>query len=875
MASVYATWNMLIGTMGNMASEIVANFPSASQWREAMIDFYNANNPKVKPLQGSGYTSNVYIDDSDVLSVGNDVNVISQYGSKISELFGVLSQSTQSVATGELTGGNITGVTPLNTEVDELGNVVTSTLANSLIGSTKLSQLLIGTAYSLGLAVNGDELYNNLKEEYKNFMLDDLVKSGVLTDDELNNIDPDKVKFNTLLKGETDISGNSTVVEYVNKEAIEKTAEFLYNKGAFNKAETREYLELPEDGTTITQGFVVSESTFQVLGNVAMLNINTDKTWHNDIKSRIAEIMTALYNKISEYITWDNSKVHNIRMYSNFAFENITTFDISVYEYESDAITKNSYYWNDSGFDSLYNLLIYSTIEKNTSIDFNTKLYSLHSYIKSSNVDDIINNINSSTIRIANTNLLNLYQGSGFYITTKSEPNVDKRGSSYTVISDAKVTTIGGSASKVNGIEFTDHTLTINDISTIADIINQLAEKDKIETKTAILNPAGDIAISKSDYLALPLYLDDTLWQYPSESLPVTGVTSTDATYITKIIDDANDLIDSLSKYKVGYKDPEPPTENYSSVVPPTSILGVNGSGLWSVYNPTLSQINSFGAWLWSSNIFDQIKQYFSDPMQGVIGLHKIYCKPTTGGSSTIVAGYLDSGVSSNVVTNQYNRIECGSVRCAEYFGSALDYTPYTDVSLYLPFIGIVTLNTDIIMGSVITVYYDVDVLTGACLATVSVTDSTNTNIAIYQFNGVCSVQIPLTSGNYGSVLASLVTTGATIGATVASGGALAPVALGGAVSALNAGTNVKQEGTIGSNIGAMAYKKPYLIITRKIPVMPTNYNQLSGYPSNQRVTIGNVKGFTRFKDIYISSSKATNEEKERIEELLKTGVYI
>ena len=123
-----------------------------------------------------------------------------------------------------------------------------------------------------------------------------------------------------------------------------------------------------------------------------------------------------------------------------------------------------------------------------------------------------------------------------------------------------------------------------------------------------------------------------------------------------------------------------------------------SASSLYAIYNPTLAEINSFGAWLWSDNFIDQIKKLFNDPMQAIIGLHKIYARPITGGAQNIKVGYLDSGVSSAIVANQYTTIDCGTVKLAEQFHNVFDYAPFTEVNLYLPFIGIVRLDVSDVM---------------------------------------------------------------------------------------------------------------------------------------------------------------------------------
>lgn len=317
----------------------------------------------------------------------------------------------------------------------------------------------------------------------------------------------------------------------------------------------------------------------------------------------------------------------------------------------------------------------------------------------------------------------------------------------------------------------------------------------------------------------------------------------------------------------------DPPTPSDTGDTPPSVPPVTSGSnnGLWKVYNPSEGQLQAFGAWLWSSDIVDQIVKMISNPMNAIIGLHALYATPATGGAQSIKAGYLDSGVSAPVVTNQYTSINCGSVVVPEVYKNALDYD-YTNVSVYLPFIGIVPLNTREVMGSKISIRYRVDVLTGTCLATISVSRQSS-NAALYTFSGNCAVQIPLTSGNYGTLLTGLLSAVGGVAASVATGGAALPAVAGVGSAIVNARTNVSRTGNLGSNAGALGARIPYLIITRPIAYDAANYSDYYGYPANKTVTLASVSGFTRCKSVHVEGLPATEEEKTMIETALKNGV--
>ena len=309
---------------------------------------------------------------------------------------------------------------------------------------------------------------------------------------------------------------------------------------------------------------------------------------------------------------------------------------------------------------------------------------------------------------------------------------------------------------------------------------------------------------------------------------------------------------------------PNPPDTGGGSsptVVPPVG----KASSLWSIYNPTLEQVNQFGSWLWSSNFVEQLKKLFSDPMQAIIGLHKVYSPVQTSGLGTIKCGYLDSAVPSKLVSEQYTTVDCGSVDLQEYFGNVFDYPPYTEVSIYLPFIGIRQLDPSDVMRSTISAKYHIDVLTGACLVEVNVQRDAAGG-TLYTFSGDASVRYPVSSGSYMGIVSGLIGV-----STSAVSGNLLP-ALGG-VTRLH--TNVDRSGSFTGNAGAMGSKVPYLIISRPQTAMADNFETLSGYPSNTYTLLSACKGFTQVKYCHVENLSATETEKQEIERLLKEGVIL
>lgn len=320
------------------------------------------------------------------------------------------------------------------------------------------------------------------------------------------------------------------------------------------------------------------------------------------------------------------------------------------------------------------------------------------------------------------------------------------------------------------------------------------------------------------------------------------------------------------------------PTPGPSPIIPvPVLPSTVSSSKLFTVYNPTSTQLDSLGGYLWDDNLIEILKKIWQNPLDGIIGLSQVYCTPTTGSTHNIILGYLDSGVSSKVVTDQFKTIDCGSVSIPELNQNATDYNPYTSIHLYLPFIGITELDVTDFMNGSINVKYHIDVYTGSCLAEVKVTrspDVPNGGI-VYTFSGNCSQQLPLTSGEQKGMLSALMSA-VGIGLGVASGGALGAVAVAGGVGNMLSREmlHVSHSGNLSANSGIMGQKKPYIIINRQRPYNANGYNRIYGFPINKTVFLGNCTGYVKVKKCRLTSA-ATDEEKTEIETLLQNGVIM
>ena len=360
----------------------------------------------------------------------------------------------------------------------------------------------------------------------------------------------------------------------------------------------------------------------------------------------------------------------------------------------------------------------------------------------------------------------------------------------------------------------------------------------------------------------------------PSETGQSQSDTQTDTTTATQTL--LQTLVETLTKTFTPTGTPtdttNPPDTGDGDTPTITTPTG-QASALWSVYNPSQAQLNSFGAWLWSSSFIDQVLKLFNNPMQSIIGVHKIFATPATSGTGNITVGYLDSGVSANLVSNQYTDIDCGTVNVKEQFGNVFDYTD-THIRLYLPFIGIVDLDTADVMRGSVKVVYHVDVITGACLADVLITRD-NSGGVLYQFAGDAAVRYPISSGSYIGVVSGIASAIGGVASAVMTGGATLPLAAGAIAGGIgSAKTNVQHSGNFSGNAGAMGAKKPYIIIERPQTMIATGFSEYQGAGANVRRTVGQMSGYFKFSDVHTESiSKAAESEIEAIRAALESGV--
>ena len=218
-------------------------------------------------------------------------------------------------------------------------------------------------------------------------------------------------------------------------------------------------------------------------------------------------------------------------------------------------------------------------------------------------------------------------------------------------------------------------------------------------------------------------------------------------------------------------------------------------------------------------------------------------------------------------------------------YHSYLDHAPYTTGSLYLPYVGVVPLDLDVIAADqqfIVDMY--LDICTGDMVYRLS--KITGDYIATYQGN--CATQIPVSGTSLNNPMGALASGISAIGgvaqsiAGIASGNAglvgsgvasLAGSAMGMAQSlSLHTQVNGCISSAIGSKVGSVG---KVMIYKRR----PTEYNvnsafkYISGLPYFKAATISSLSGYIKCSGASVDIS-GFEQEKDAVNDFLNSGFY-
>lgn len=262
------------------------------------------------------------------------------------------------------------------------------------------------------------------------------------------------------------------------------------------------------------------------------------------------------------------------------------------------------------------------------------------------------------------------------------------------------------------------------------------------------------------------------------------------------------------------------------SVVQPPSEERVDFFTIYEPTNANMTKINDAIFINAADGTTINVQQYFSS-------YKKFYCKIPVAGYKPLKGGRYDFGEQAPYVKEHTIVVDCGSVEIPEQYQSLLDYSPFSRLTIYLPFVGFQELDDKLVVGHTLKVQYTVDVLSGRCLAQLYV-DSTDLKSCFAEYGGTIAADEIFGTDNgynyYGAY--ELMTT---------------------------------------LQLGELSC---YVLIHTKMPLEGDIVNY-KGLPTNEIVKVGDVTGFVKYSSIHVDGMTATDSEKSEIESLLMSGIFV
>lgn len=301
-------------------------------------------------------------------------------------------------------------------------------------------------------------------------------------------------------------------------------------------------------------------------------------------------------------------------------------------------------------------------------------------------------------------------------------------------------------------------------------------------------------------------------------------------------------------------------------------------AGFVTIYTPSTSQLVSLAKYMWTTDFVDVIKKLFGDPMDAILGLSIVPVSVPASTTKEVSVGFVGTGVTMPVASDQYIGFDCGTLNVKEYWGSALDYAPYTKANIFLPYIGFRQLSVDDIMGKAVHLKYRIDILSGACTAQIKCGGS-----VLYQFSGSCAASLPVSGRDFSDIVRNAISIAGSTGAMIASGGMSAPISAGVVTAGLTTTANnvmgmkphLQHSGAVSGTGGLLGLQIPFMILERPRQSLPKRYNTHLGYPSNITSKLSALSGYTRVEEIHLENMTCTDKELKEIYQKLREGVII
>ena len=265
------------------------------------------------------------------------------------------------------------------------------------------------------------------------------------------------------------------------------------------------------------------------------------------------------------------------------------------------------------------------------------------------------------------------------------------------------------------------------------------------------------------------------------------------------------------------------------------------------------------------------------DAGQFVIGLYQLPLDiPSicTTSQEKIVLGKLETNAVGKKLLTVNRKIHLGEYFISDNCGNNfLDYSPYTEIKLYIPFCGMVELPPNIFINSTVSVDMIVDIISGSCKGIVMCNNTFYTSI-----NGSLMCSLPLSLEQCATKSLNVINSANSIMSGIIFGNknysALNTVTTLG--EAMIENNNIAPSHISGNMDSVVNFYNPQIcILFMSYPdVNMGDIGKTHGKVCNYQDTLNNCHGYTVVNNPHLEI-KCTNTEKDEITKLLEQGVIL
>lgn len=347
------------------------------------------------------------------------------------------------------------------------------------------------------------------------------------------------------------------------------------------------------------------------------------------------------------------------------------------------------------------------------------------------------------------------------------------------------------------------------------------------------------------------------------------------------VLDDSDSDVDN----------PDPEDEESDPLTDPT-ISDITGTGLLTkTYMLTPGEAQGVGQFIWGATFIQNIRLLNNSPIENIVSC-KLFPFDLVGTAENVQIGNVDTGTAAQKLSKNVYKFTSNVLKIPHYWKNQsdnlefLDYDPYTKVEIFLPFIGIKELPTDIVMNKNIKIEWFVDLTCGTLETDVLIEYKTGSYCPLYIFSSQCGVDIPLTAQNLSQVQAAYIQNAISGGMSLAAGNVAGVMqSLAGAAFTQY---HSQSSGTPSPATALQGHLDPYVRVTRPDAKLIGSamdgddvddpcfmYKRLMGAPLYQVKNLGSLMGYTEIENPQIVIPGALGVEIDEVNRLLSEGIIL